>query len=147
MVAKGQGAVFTDEVYFVKASKVSRDLAGTKLEERCGEDLKAYIQRREKKIDLSHGKEQFKQWGHWYNKTITDRIYSESENRIAVAEGKLQEMQRYSKEFKAAQQELQDNFRGGYKNSRAVHGLVGKHIEFKGNDSTMKEMVDTAEYC
>jgi len=146
IVAKGQGAVFTDEVYSVKASKVSRGLSGTKLEERFGEDLKAYIQRREKKIDLSHGKEQFKQWGHWYNKTITDRIYSESENRIAVAEGKLQEMQRYSKEFKAAQQQLQDNFRGGYKNSREAYGLVGKHIEYKGYDATIEKLVDTPEY-
>src|SRR5699024_3595871 len=145
IAAKGQGAVFTDEIYSVKASSVSRGLNCPEVEQMIGENLKNYIQRLEKKVDLSHDKEQFKQWGHWYNKTITDRIYSESENRIAVAEGKLQEMQRYSKEFKAAQQELQDNFRGGYKNSREAYGLVGKHIEYKGYDATIEKLVDTPE--
>ncbi|SHG54134.1 Relaxase/Mobilisation nuclease domain-containing protein [Fodinibius roseus] len=145
VAAKGQGAVFTDEVYSVKASSVSRGLAGPQLEERFGEDLKAYIRGREKKIDLTHGKEQFNQWGHWYKQTITECIYSESENRIAMAKGKLQKIQRYSQEFRAAQQELQDNFRSAFKNSREAYGLVGKHIEQNGYDTTIEKLVHTPE--
>src|SRR5699024_2832088 len=76
IAAKGQGAVFTDEVYSVKASKVSRGLTGPKLEQRFGENLKDYVQQRDKQVDITQGKEQLKQWGHWYNQTIRQRIRS-----------------------------------------------------------------------
>jgi len=136
IAAKGQGAVFTDEVYSVKASKVSRGLSGTKLEQRFGENLKGYAQQRDKQVDITHGKEQLKQWGHWYNQTIRKRILSESTNRLAVAKGELKEIGRYSQRITTSQEELKNHFLNAYYNSREAYGLVGKYIEIHGYDAT-----------
>src|SRR5699024_9303875 len=140
IAAKGQGAVFTDEVYSVKASKVSRGLTGPKLEQRFGENLKDYVQQRDKQVDITQGKEQLKQWGHWYNQTIRQRIRSESTNRLAVAKGELKELQQYSQQIKNTQEKLKDHFLGAYENSREAYGLVGKYIEIHGYEAADNQL-------
>lgn len=55
---KGQGAVITDGYLSVKLSSVSRDLSTKNLEIKFGQDLRDYINYRNKGLDLNQGREQ-----------------------------------------------------------------------------------------
>src|SRR5699024_12498132 len=97
---------------------------GPKLEQRFGENLKDYVQQRDKQVDITQGKEQLKQWGHWYNQTIRQRIRSESTNRLAVAKGELKELQQYCQQIKNTKEKLKDHLLSALDTSRGTYRQV-----------------------
>lgn len=133
--AEGQGAVFTDGVHQVKASDINRHLSGGKLENKFGEDLKAYTKERDNMIDADLGYRQLVDWSQGLEVAELEKLSALLEEEKENKENKFKRFKQLEEKYEKLLEGLPKHFRQAYQDGTGAYKAFGKHLkEHKGKE-------------
>lgn len=144
--AKGQGAVFRNGGgYSVKASDVSRQLSGSRLEKRFGQSLKAYCKARDEAVEAMPHERLDRAFSDYFRDQLFEEIAYSADLHHGHAKAKYKRSESYNQEVNGLQRAIISGYNDLYAHPETAKRQLIDHLQDHGFDETMGEVLAKPE--